>query len=82
MIETFEKHDTFITHLPIQLDASCNGLQHLSCIIYEVTKLRSYEVTKLRSYEVTKLRSYEVTKLRSYDAAELQFKASHEGQYC
>ncbi len=33
MIETFKEHDTFTTHLPIQLDASCNGLQHLSCII-------------------------------------------------
>ncbi len=33
MVNTFKIQDTFMSHLPIQLDASCNGLQHLTCII-------------------------------------------------
>ena len=37
-IEALKKNEEyFITHLPIQLDASCNGFQHLTLMIDDVS---------------------------------------------
>lgn len=36
----------FITHLPIQLDASCNGFQHLSLLLQDITLANQVNLSK------------------------------------
>lgn len=36
----------FITHLPIQLDATCNGYQHLSLLLYDYNMAKELNLTK------------------------------------
>ena len=36
----------FITHLPIQLDASCNGFQHLSLLLEDTTLAKQVNLSK------------------------------------
>ena len=38
--------DKFITHLPIQLDASCNGFQHLSLLLEDTTLAKQVNLSE------------------------------------
>ena len=44
----------FITHLPIQLDASCNGYQHLSLLISDYDMAKELNLTKSSHKDIPK----------------------------
>lgn len=59
--------DSFITHLPIQFDASCNGFQHLTLLIKDLTLYKELNLSESKWSDMPKdFYSFVALKIKEY----------------
>lgn len=75
-----DKEDNFITYLPIQFDASCNGFQHLTLLIKEITLYKELKLGESKWSDMPKeFYSFVALKLKYYFSKQLRILIEKEG---